>query len=217
MAPKACGFWDCDEQIRSNYVVCRDHYPDFKDGNLDECPNCGQLKDASYEFCLPCNRKGASRAHSQASKGPSVLGRLVAAILDTGEDESEPTPARRKPRRRQVREVGGGYAVERSPAWAKNDEGVEVFYTYILKLDDSSYYAGHTRELLPRLMEHGDGATKSTAGREPKLVWFARSRTREEAATYEAELKRLIDRNPRAIRRMIVDFRQLLGAVDTEA
>ena len=40
--------------------------------------------------------------------------------------------------------------------------------------------------------EHRDGKVRSTADKNPELVWFASVDTREEAAQREAQLKELI-------------------------
>ena len=123
------------------------------------------------------------------------------------------------PARAQKRGTGkrGKYEPERSEAWDKADAGVEEFFVYILKLDGpqgAEFYAGQTRELRERLSEHRDGGTKSTAGRNPKLVWFQVVPTREIAAEYEVELKKLIDRNPREIRRRVIQFQDLVKEVE---
>ena len=63
-------------------------------------------------------------------------------------------------------------------------------------------------------MEHRDGRTKSTAGRDPKLVWFTIVRSRDEATELEPLIKELCDRNPREIRRRIVGFQNLVRLLD---
>ena len=91
---------------------------------------------------------------------------------------------------------GKTYRREYSPAWDAADAEASEFYIYILKLDDGSFYAGQTREIRERLMEHRDGTTKSTAGKNPKLAWFSTVTSREEATGLEVKLKRLCDKNP---------------------
>lgn len=75
--------------------------------------------------------------------------------------------------------------------------------------------AGQTRELRERLSEHRDGKVKSTARRNPRLVWFGILPTREAATQMEVELKKLIDSNEREIRRMVIDFQDLVRELDT--
>lgn len=106
------------------------------------------------------------------------------------------------------------YKKEHSPAWEKADAAASEFFVYILKLDGGRFYAGQTRELRERLSEHRDGNTKSTAGKNPKLVWFATLPSRDAAASMEVELKKLIDANPREIRRMVVKFQDLIRELD---
>ena len=107
-----------------------------------------------------------------------------------------------------------GYRKEYSPAWEKGDAAATEFFVYILKLDGGRFYVGQTRELRERISEHRDGNTKSTAGKNPKLVWFTALSSRDAATTREAELKKLSDANPREIRRMYVRFQDLIKEVD---
>ena len=106
------------------------------------------------------------------------------------------------------------YKREHSERWEAGDAEATEFYVYILKLDRGRFYAGQTRELRERLMEHRDGLTKSTAGQNPKLVWFSTVPTREEAVTVEVELKRLCDKNPREVRRRVRRFQDLAQELD---
>ena len=106
------------------------------------------------------------------------------------------------------------YALEENPAWDRGDANAEQFFVYILKLSDGTFYPGQTRELHERLDEHLDNRTPSTAGKDPKLVWFIRVETRDDAVWMEAELKKDLDYNEREIRRMIREFRDLLKRVD---
>lgn len=110
--------------------------------------------------------------------------------------------------------VRSAYPKEHSDAWAAGDADATEFYVYILKLNNGKFYAGQTRELRPRLMEHRDGGTKSTAGKDPKLVWFTETLTREQATELEVELKELCDKNPREIRNMVIDFKDLVEELD---
>ena len=81
-------------------------------------------------------------------------------------------------------------------------------------MDEGKFYAGQTRELRERLSEHRDGQTQSTAVRNPKLVWYGMLPTRDQAAARKVELKKLIDSNPREIRRMVIRFRDLVQELD---
>ena len=106
------------------------------------------------------------------------------------------------------------YRPEYSPAWDKKDSAATEFFVYILKLNGGTFYAGQTRELRERLSEHKDGRVKTTAGKTPQLVWFATVPSRNAATSLEVELKKLVDTNPREIRRMVVRFRDHVRELD---
>ena len=106
------------------------------------------------------------------------------------------------------------YQREHSTAWEAGDVEATAFYIYVLKLNDGSFYAGQTREIRERLMEHRDSRTESTAGRDPKLVWFTVVGTRDEATRFESVVKKMCDQNPREIRRWIVQFQDIVKEVD---
>ena len=174
-----CLFWDCDTPIRADHVFCYPHFQEFQDGDVDECPGCGQGKYIQYEVCLEC-----------FNRSPQRLARTGPKLANTW------------------------YKPEYSPAWDAGDATATEFFVYILKLDGGGFYAGHSREIRARLSEHRDNRVQSTAGRHPKLVWYGTLPTREAAAEAEARLKRLIDNNPRAVRRMVIDFRDLVEELD---
>ena len=106
------------------------------------------------------------------------------------------------------------YKVEHSEAWKKHDVVAKRFYVYILRLNNGQFYAGQSRELRERLEEHREGKVKSTVGRAPKLNYFEVLPTREAAELREAQLKELIDSNPREIRRLILSFRDNIKELD---
>ncbi len=66
-----------------------------------------------------------------------------------------------------------------------------VFWVYILRCADNSYYAGHTDNLEQRVNEHCSGACPGyTANRLPvELAWSQECATREEALTAELQIK----------------------------
>lgn len=66
-----------------------------------------------------------------------------------------------------------------------------MFWVYILKCADDSYYTGHTDNLEQRLDQHQAGACDSyTATRRPvELVWSQECVTREEALAAELRIK----------------------------
>ena len=97
---------------------------------------------------------------------------------------------------------------------AVEDATATEFFVYILKLEGGTFYTGQTRELRERLSEHKDGRVKSTAGKTPQLVWFTSVPSRNAATSLEVELKKLVDTNPREIRRMVVRFRDHVRELD---
>jgi len=180
--PNRCLFWDCGQAIRPDHVFCYEHFRDFQEGLVDECPGCGRAKDAVYDWCLDCYRQSSSsqRAAYQSSRV----------------------------------EQKRWYRPEYSAAWDNRDATADRFFVYILKFANGAFYAGQTRELRERLSEHRDGKAKTTAGQTPKLVWFGIVKSREAATSMEVELKKLIDSNPREIRRMIISFQDLVKELD---
>jgi len=105
------------------------------------------------------------------------------------------------------------YKPEYSPSWDVGDAEADQFYVYILKLEGGSFYAGQTRELKERLSEHRDGKASATRGKNPRLVWFDAVPSREIATSTEVDLKKLVDPNPREIRRMVIKFQGLVQEV----
>lgn len=66
-----------------------------------------------------------------------------------------------------------------------------VFWVYLLRCADDSYYAGHTDNLEQRMGEHRAGAYPGyTANRLPvELAWSQECTTREEALAAELQIK----------------------------
>ena len=66
-----------------------------------------------------------------------------------------------------------------------------MFWVYILRCADSSYYTGHTDNLDTRMGEHQSGYCGGyTASRLPvELVWTQECTTREEALAAEMQVK----------------------------
>ena len=100
------------------------------------------------------------------------------------------------------------YIHEASPIREAQDEG--LFHVYVLGLSDKTFYVGHTSDLRMRMGEHKSGKAMDTAGKQPQLVWFAETSTRKSASTLEAEIKKLRDKNDRKLRRMVIDFSDLV-------
>jgi predicted GIY-YIG superfamily endonuclease len=174
-----CACWNCGHVIPEDHFLCIDHFEDWNDYLIDECPSCGRFKDAQYKLCLDCYHGHPPAVRSRSSRSYSL-------------------PARQN--------------VEHSTAWVKGDKGVEQFFVYVLKLKGGEFYVGHTRELRERLSEHRDRNEEQ----EPKLQYFEVFPNRETAAHREAELKTTASGNPRAIRRMIIRFKDLVSELSEE-
>ena len=100
------------------------------------------------------------------------------------------------------------YREETSPNW--KDHGVWGYYVYVLELSDHSFYVGHTSDLRVRLTEHRSNKTKSTAGKNPKLVWFCEFPTRKIATEQESDIKIMRDKDERSFRGMVLEFNDLV-------
>ncbi len=178
-----CGYWECGRRIPDDHFLCREHYEDWEDGLIDQCPRCGRFKDVMYDLCLDCYYERPVPRREPFNAIP---------------------PSKRY------------YNLEHSDAWEKGDRGADHFFVYILKLDGGKFYVGQTRELRERLSEHRDNKTVSTAGANPRLQYFEILPTREDAEHREAELKNILESNPRQIRRMIIGFRDLIHELNLE-
>ena len=217
MSIKTCAFWDCLRPIPPPGDLCRQHYRERQTGKIDRCLGCGRLKHTRYELCLDCYGGQSQPERRHTAGNPNAAGADAAdetgypswPDTDWNTDWNGVAGALRERRSR--------YEVEESPAWSLGDARTGTFYAYLLKLKDGTFYPGQTRGLQARLMEHKDGRVKMTAGCQPRLVWFTQLSSREEAALMEVELKLMVDQNPREVRKLVVNFRNLLSDVDTEA
>ena len=66
-----------------------------------------------------------------------------------------------------------------------------LFFAYLLRCADESYYVGHSDDLEKRLLEHQEGGKCGyTETRRPvQLVWSQEFSTREEALAAELQIK----------------------------
>ena len=217
MSIKTCAFWDCLRPIPPPGDLCRQHHRERQTGKIDRCLGCGRLKHTRYELCLDCYGGQSQPERRHTAGNPNAAGADAAdetgypswPDTDWNTDWNGVSGALRERRSR--------YEVEESPAWSLGDARTGTFYAYLLKLKDGTFYPGQTRDVQARLMEHKDGRVKMTAGCQPRLVWFTQLSSREEAALTEVELKLMVDQNPREVRKLVVNFRNLLSDVDTEA
>jgi putative endonuclease len=69
---------------------------------------------------------------------------------------------------------------------------MKMYYVYILKCNDSSYYTGFTNNLERRLVEHQNGMNRSayTHDKRPvRLVWFEAFNSVHDAIACEKKIK----------------------------
>jgi len=93
----------------------------------------------------------------------------------------------------------------------------QLRYLYILKLDGGKYYVGQTNDVELRLQEHRDGLTKSTSGKNPRLVFFEEWKgSKEDLNEEEDSLTQLNAKNPRVIRRLVNNWQRLMRLVAIE-
>ena len=65
-----------------------------------------------------------------------------------------------------------------------------MYYVYILRLNDSSFYTGSTIDIKRRIREHKNGKSKSTKNFRPvRLVWYCIFIDRLQAIRFERYLK----------------------------
>jgi predicted GIY-YIG superfamily endonuclease len=81
----------------------------------------------------------------------------------------------------------------RKNAWPLNNpiEELEMFWVYLLRCADGSYYTGHTDDLDRRMAQYHAGECEGyVATRLPvALVWSQETTTREEALSAERKIK----------------------------
>ena len=86
-----------------------------------------------------------------------------------------------------------------------------------LKLDGGKYYVGQTNDIELRVKEHQDGLTKSTVGKNPRLVFFEEHHgDREDLNEEEDTLTRLNSQNSRIIRRLVANWQRQFRVVHFE-
>ena len=86
----------------------------------------------------------------------------------------------------------------------------EFFYTYILQLDNGSFYVGSTNNPAARFTEHaiGAGAT-ATSGRRFDVVLVHQFVTRREAEYNEQRIQRALDKGPANVAAMVDNFQRI--------
>ncbi|MBI3620464.1 GIY-YIG nuclease family protein [Candidatus Roizmanbacteria bacterium] len=61
-----------------------------------------------------------------------------------------------------------------------------MYYVYILKLSDKSYYVGYSSDLKNRIKTHNEGSVSSTKNLRPvKLIYYSAFLTQKKAIDFE--------------------------------
>ncbi|HOX54545.1 MAG: GIY-YIG nuclease family protein [Candidatus Omnitrophica bacterium] len=78
---------------------------------------------------------------------------------------------------------------------------MKIWYLYILKCSDSSFYTGITTDLEKRIVRHnsGDGAKYTRSRRPVKLVYTEKIKSQSEAKKREIEVKTLSRENKKRL------------------
>lgn len=66
-----------------------------------------------------------------------------------------------------------------------------MYYVYLLKLEGTknNFYIGCTSDLRRRMVEHSNGSTRTTKGRNPRLIYYEAFSDKELAYRREKGLK----------------------------
>ena len=70
-ATNTCQYQDCNQSIRRDHHLCRNHYYEAQDGVISACSGCGQAyKPTEYDVCRSCYGNRSSRQSQQAHDWP---------------------------------------------------------------------------------------------------------------------------------------------------
>lgn len=116
--------------------------------------------------------------------------------------------------------MSGFVQPERAEQWAQHDAQRKhwggAFFVYVLDTNNG-YYVGHSHNPRKRLKEHQAGECYSTAGLDPQILWVsAPLNTREEACSFEAAMKAMMDKGDPRFYEIIADRRPAPIAADDE-
>ena len=59
LSSNTCDEQDCEEEIRDDHFLCRDHWDQAQKGDISECPECGEYKPSKFRLCRRCNKENA--------------------------------------------------------------------------------------------------------------------------------------------------------------
>lgn len=83
------------------------------------------------------------------------------------------------------------------------ETGTNAYYTYMVECADGSLYTGWTTDLVQRVKAHNGeipGGAKYTRSRRPvKLVWYTVFERKNDAQSMEAQVKRMVRDQKRAL------------------
>lgn len=68
-----------------------------------------------------------------------------------------------------------------------------MYYTYILLLNDGTYYIGYSSDLTHRLQAHQQNQVRSMKQMNPRLFWYAAFQSQHTAISFEKYLKLVQD------------------------
>ncbi len=80
---KTCQYWNCNIYVRSNHFLCAEHYEDYQEYLINECPACGRFKDVGFDVCKDCY--GASKMRSADKKSNSPIRREHSKAWEKGD------------------------------------------------------------------------------------------------------------------------------------
>lgn len=70
------------------------------------------------------------------------------------------------------------------------DYNISMYYVYVLRLNNSSFYTGYTVDLKERIKKHNKGGVTSTKYNKPvRLVWYCAFENEKKAFSFEKYLK----------------------------
>lgn len=98
------------------------------------------------------------------------------------------------------------YQVEYSETWTDGYMQPERYFVYILEFGDGDFYVGHTSDIRERLADHREGKISPIIHGAPRLEYLEVVANERSALLREAELKRLLETNPRQIHLMTNQF-----------
>ncbi len=152
---KVCGYWRCNKRIPDNSFLCAEHYEDWDEGLINQCPVCNRFKDVMHYLCPDC-----FGGRSVVPWKPHVR---IPPSKQQHEVEYSEARANGKSQIATRAGEGAGY----SYSWMDSHLSPARCFVYILEFDDGQFYVGHTIDLRKQLAEHRKQKASSLTGRNP--------------------------------------------------